>query len=93
MAKDAAKTKPPQKSSPVKTGYLILYNAVSAVLWAGVLERTITANINGSYHDVFPAVGELVQWTQTLMIVDVLHALLGTFKLPFYELPSAPTKI
>ncbi|KAK8125420.1 uncharacterized protein PG998_001179 [Apiospora kogelbergensis] len=43
MAQEAAKT--PKRSSPIKTAYLILYNAVSAILWATVLGRTVGANM------------------------------------------------
>jgi very-long-chain (3R)-3-hydroxyacyl-CoA dehydratase len=32
----------PRASSPIKTTYLLAYNAVSAALWAGVLYKTVT---------------------------------------------------
>lgn len=34
--------KPTPPSSPLKTSYLLAYNALSAALWAGVLYQTIT---------------------------------------------------
>jgi very-long-chain (3R)-3-hydroxyacyl-CoA dehydratase len=77
MAQEA--TKPAKRSSPVKNGYLILYNAVSAVLWATVLGRTVGTNILRGPGFVHFTTGEFVLWTQTLMIMDVLHALFGMF--------------
>ncbi|KAF3013780.1 hypothetical protein E8E14_010434 [Neopestalotiopsis sp. 37M] len=78
MAQEA--TKPAKRSSPVKNGYLILYNAVSAVLWATVLGRTVGTNILRGPGFVHFTTGEFVLWTQTLMIMDVLHALFGVVR-------------
>ncbi|KAH6654466.1 tyrosine phosphatase-like protein [Truncatella angustata] len=75
MAQDA--TKPAKGSSPVKTGYLILYNALSAVLWATVLGRTLGTNFIRGPEFVYISTGNFVLWTQTLMILDVLHGLFG----------------
>ncbi|KAK5631837.1 hypothetical protein RRF57_007551 [Xylaria bambusicola] len=41
---DKPTQKPPRKPSPVKNGYLILYNAVSAMLWLTVLGRIVGVN-------------------------------------------------
>lgn len=77
MAQDA--TKPAKRApSPVKNGYLILYNAVSTVLWATVLGRTVATNILQGPEFVFLATGDFVLWTQTLMILDVVHGVFGT---------------
>lgn len=73
----AVATPPPKRSSPVKTGYLILYNAVSAILWATVLGRTVGANLLRGPAFVYISTGDFVLWTQTLMILDVLHGLFG----------------
>ncbi|KAI1854869.1 hypothetical protein JX266_000987 [Neoarthrinium moseri] len=75
MASDAAK--PVKRSSPVKNGYLILYNAVSTILWATVLGRTVGTNIIRGPAFVYLSTGNFVLWTQTLMILDVLHGLFG----------------
>ena len=73
-------TKKPAKpaSSPVKNGYLILYNAVSAILWLTVLGRVVGANVLKGHQLAYPAVGEFCKWTQTLAGMEVLHSLLGT---------------
>ncbi|KAI1144363.1 PTPLA-domain-containing protein [Hypoxylon sp. FL0543] len=76
--------KPANKSSPVKNGYLILYNAVSAVLWLTVLGRVVGANLTGSPRQVYPVVGEFCKWTQTLAGMEVLHSLLGIVRAPFF---------
>ncbi|KAK8055943.1 hypothetical protein PG993_001170 [Apiospora rasikravindrae] len=78
MAQDAATApKRASSSSPIKTGYLILYNAVSAILWATVLGRTVGANLLRGPAFVYISTGDFVLWTQTLMILDVLHGLFG----------------
>lgn len=69
--------KPVKKASPIKNGYLILYNAVSAVLWLTVLGRVVGANVTGGPLSVYPTVGEFCKWTQTLAGMEVLHSLLG----------------
>ena len=72
-----------RKSSPVKTGYLVLYNAVSTILWATILGRVLlVANVHGTKM-VFPAVGEFAKWTQTLALLEVVHAAVGEFELFF----------
>jgi hypothetical protein len=68
-----------RKSSPVKTGYLVLYNAVSTILWATILGRVLlVASVHGTKY-VFPAVGEFAKWTQTLALLEVVHAAVGEF--------------
>ncbi|KAI2613312.1 PTPLA-domain-containing protein [Hypoxylon sp. NC1633] len=79
---DAAK--PPKRSSPVKNGYLILYNAVSATLWLTVLGRVVGANLTAGPQLVYPAVGEFCKWTQTLAGMEVLHSLLGIVRAPLF---------
>ncbi len=77
-AADAAAAKP--ASSPVKNGYLILYNAVSAALWLTVMVRTVAAAVDadgGGPASVYDATGEFCKWTQTLAGMEVLHSLFG----------------
>jgi very-long-chain (3R)-3-hydroxyacyl-CoA dehydratase len=73
-----------RKSSPVKTGYLVLYNAVSTILWATILGRVLlVASVHGTKY-VFPAVGEFAKWTQTLALLEVVHAAVGEFEFFFF---------
>ncbi|KAI1458284.1 PTPLA-domain-containing protein [Annulohypoxylon moriforme] len=76
--------KPAKKASPIKNGYLILYNAVSATLWLTVLVRVVSANITGGPLLVYPTTGEFCKWTQTLAGMEVLHSLLGVVRAPFF---------
>ncbi|KAI1213388.1 PTPLA-domain-containing protein [Annulohypoxylon truncatum] len=76
--------KPTKKASPIKNGYLILYNAVSAVLWLTVLGRVVGANATGGPLLVYPTVGEFCKWTQTLAGMEVLHSILGVVRAPFF---------
>ncbi|KAI0199565.1 tyrosine phosphatase-like protein [Astrocystis sublimbata] len=78
-------TKPARKlSSPVKNGYLILYNAVSAILWLTVLGRIVAINVARGPTLAYPAVGEFCKWTQTLAGMEVLHSLFGIVRAPFF---------
>jgi hypothetical protein len=66
-------------SSPIKPLYLILYNTISAILWATILGRVILiSNVHGTRF-VFPGLGEFAKWTQTLALLEVVHAGLGEF--------------
>ncbi|KAI1330451.1 tyrosine phosphatase-like protein [Xylariaceae sp. FL0255] len=77
--KPAAARKP---SSSVKNGYLILYNAVSAILWLTVLGRIVSINVMRGHQFAYPVVGEFCKWTQTLAGMEVLHSLFGIVRAP-----------
>ncbi|KAI0393110.1 tyrosine phosphatase-like protein [Xylariaceae sp. FL0594] len=81
--KTTTTTRPPRKASPVKNAYLILYNAVSALLWLTVLGRIVGVNILRGHTLAYPAVGEFCKWTQTLAGMEVLHSLFGIVRAPF----------
>ncbi|KAL2752871.1 hypothetical protein ACRALDRAFT_2044587 [Sodiomyces alcalophilus JCM 7366] len=85
MADTAAAPAKPQKrpSSPVKTAYLILYNAVSAIAWLVVLGRTAALYQLRGPDFVWLGVGDWTRWTQTIAGMEVLHALLGVVRAPF----------
>lgn len=74
---DKTTQKPARKPSPVKNGYLILYNAVSAILWLTVLGRIVGVNVIRGPRLAYPTVGEFCKWTQTLAGMEVLHSLFG----------------
>jgi very-long-chain (3R)-3-hydroxyacyl-CoA dehydratase len=69
--------KPARQPSPLKNGYLILYNFASAIAWTVVLGRTLVLLHLGRPGAVYPSVGEWTKWTQTMAVVEVLHSLLG----------------
>lgn len=76
---------PPQKaakpSSPIKTAYLVLYNAISSLAWSVVLAQTVSVAATQGWQHVYPAVGEWTKWTQTMAALEVLHSLLGALPL------------
>ncbi|KAJ8126544.1 hypothetical protein O1611_g7097 [Lasiodiplodia mahajangana] len=74
---DKTTAKPARKPSPLKNGYLILYNAVSAMLWLTVLGRVVGVNVLRGPQFAYPVVGEFCKWTQTLAGMEVLHSLFG----------------
>ncbi|KAI0194429.1 tyrosine phosphatase-like protein [Xylaria flabelliformis] len=84
MADKTAAAKPARKPSPVKNGYLILYNAVSAILWLTVLGRIAGINVARGPQFAYPAVGEFCKWTQTLAGMEVLHSLFGIVRAPLF---------
>jgi hypothetical protein len=63
-----------------KTKYLILYNAVSAGLWIAILNRVVTTTITQQRSDaLYDFTGSFARWTQTVALLEILHAALGTF--------------
>lgn len=70
-------TRPARASSPLKNGYLALYNGVSTILWGTILGRVLLISLVHGTRYVFPGVGEFAKWTQTLALLEVLHAAVG----------------
>ncbi|CAM1505310.1 Fc.00g109470.m01.CDS01 [Cosmosporella sp. VM-42] len=78
----AATTKPKRQQSALNKGYLILYNALSAVAWSVVLGRTIALYRTHGPQFVYLGVGEWTKWTQTVAGMEVLHSLFGVVRSP-----------
>ena len=57
--------------------YLILYNSVSALLWAVVLGRVLAIESVHGRRGVYLGVGQWTKWTQTVAALEVVHAGLG----------------
>ena len=78
---------PPKSSSAgggAKRTYLIAYNAVSALLWFGVLAQTVTmlATEGPSAWEQGKTYAELERYTRVVQTgagAEVLHSLLGRF--------------
>ncbi|GAP86539.1 putative 3-hydroxy acyl- dehydratase [Rosellinia necatrix] len=81
---DKKAEKPARQPSPVKNGYLILYNAASAILWLTVLGRIVGVNAIRGPQFAYPTVGEFCKWTQTLAGMEVLHSLFGIVRAPLF---------
>lgn len=75
----AVTTESRSKGSPSgpKNVYLILYNAISALLWGVVLGRVLLIAPLHGYRNVYTGVGEFTKWTQTLAVLEIAHSLLG----------------
>jgi len=58
--------------------YLICYNAVSALLWSVVLGRVLLILTLHGYRSVHVGVGGWTKWTQTLAVLEIVHAAIGT---------------
>ncbi|KAL2803372.1 tyrosine phosphatase-like protein [Aspergillus granulosus] len=61
--------------------YLLFYNSVSALLWLRVLLAIVT-----SYSDpeIFTTVEPWTRWTQTLAVIEILHAATGITRAPVF---------
>lgn len=71
----------PLRSSSPRTQYLILYNFVSALLWLVVLGRVVLLVPLVGFGRVYPGVGQFLKWTQTLALLEVVHAATGKYPL------------
>ncbi|KZF26593.1 PTPLA-domain-containing protein [Xylona heveae TC161] len=65
-----------------KAQYLILYNFVSAVLWTTVFGRVVLLVPLVGFTHVYGGVGNFAKWTQTLALLEVVHALFGIVRSP-----------
>lgn len=75
--KDTQKPGKPSTTAS-KTNYLIAYNLVSAVLWATVFARVVSAASLQGTREVYANVGQFTKWTQTLAALEVVHSAIGT---------------
>lgn len=71
-------------TSPIKTAYLTLYNAVSSAAWSMVLYRTLSIATTHGWQHVYPAIGEQVKWTQTMAALEIFHSLFGIVRAPVF---------
>ncbi|CEJ89402.1 hypothetical protein VHEMI05246 [[Torrubiella] hemipterigena] len=69
-------------SSPLRSAYLVVYNALSAAAWSIVLYKTALTWYTSGHQEVFFEVGEWTKWTQTAAALEILHSLLGVVRSP-----------
>ncbi|KAF4631831.1 hypothetical protein G7Y89_g6299 [Cudoniella acicularis] len=72
----------PLRSSSTKTQYLILYNFVSALLWLVVLGRVVLLVPLVGFGRTYKGVGRFAKWTQTMALLEVVHAATGVVRAP-----------
>ena len=63
-------------------GYLLLYNALQTLGWAGVLCRLAAYVARGSVGAAWPAFGPSLLFWQNLAALEVLHAFFGLVRAP-----------
>lgn len=72
---------PPRRQASPTQNYLIAYNAVCLALWAVVTLRALflipTLYAFGKPHQLFDALFSFLKWTQTIALLEVVHALVG----------------
>lgn len=78
-----AQPAPINRGSPLQPRilYLTLYNLLFASLWASIGLTTIRHASSGRFA-VFEAVEPRARWVQTLTLIEVVHAAIGTSPLP-----------
>ncbi|KFY44188.1 hypothetical protein V495_03586, partial [Pseudogymnoascus sp. VKM F-4514 (FW-929)] len=77
MAKPTLNTVPRPSPPPPKTTYLILYNGVLACLRAWIVIRTLQLWSSHGNSKVWEELHNLVLWTETLTMIEVIHAQTG----------------
>jgi very-long-chain (3R)-3-hydroxyacyl-CoA dehydratase len=60
---------------------MIIYNFVSALLWLVVLGRVLALVPLFGFGKVYLGVGNFAKWTQTLALLEIVHAMLGELSL------------
>lgn len=65
--------------------FLILYNFISAILWAAILGRVVLVAALYSSLRVHFITNSLLQWTQSLAILEIVFSLTGTLAISYYR--------
>lgn len=69
--------------------YLIGYNSISALLWFAIFVTTALTGLTNGLGEVYPAARTLVLFTQTLAVLEIIHAVTGKYFT--YSIPNFPT--
>ncbi|KAJ6005391.1 hypothetical protein N7451_003335 [Penicillium sp. IBT 35674x] len=76
---------PPQPQSSISRTYLLLYNATCAALWLSILVKTVTTWIQSpDITAVYGSAEPLTRFTQTIAVVEILHAALKITRSPVF---------
>ncbi|KAL4778385.1 tyrosine phosphatase-like protein [Aspergillus varians] len=71
----------PLSQSSTSKAYLPLYNAISALLWLRILLTLFTSHFSPS---IYTTIEPQARWTQTLAVVEILHAATGITRSPVF---------
>ncbi|OAG00762.1 tyrosine phosphatase-like protein [Paraphaeosphaeria sporulosa] len=81
MADDKASVR--SDAGQLRIQYLTFYNIVFAALWAAVgITALIFVCLGSSKAEIFREVEPLARWTQTLTLIEIMHAAVGIVKSP-----------
>ena len=68
-------------SSTLTQNYLRAYNTISLLLWSAITLRAVflipTLFVLGKPHQLLDALFSFLKWTQTIALLEILHALVG----------------
>ncbi|CCC08395.1 hypothetical protein SMACR_01940 [Sordaria macrospora] len=70
--------------SALRKGYLVLYNAASAVSWAMILVRVASVYLANGAGAVPLVVDDFARVTQTFAVMEIFHALTGIVPAPLF---------
>lgn len=76
----ASVAKPKKEKPTIVRGYLVIYNAVSAVAWAYLLFnlcRSYLVDEPQNYRILFPKTGKYLAYLQSAAVLEIIHAALG----------------
>ncbi|KAJ5746578.1 hypothetical protein N7520_011760 [Penicillium odoratum] len=77
--------KPPQPQSSISQTYLLLYNAICAGLWLSILITTVSTWMQSrDITAIYQSAESLTRYTQTLAVVEILHAALQITRSPVF---------
>ena len=65
-----------------KTTYLLSYNLLSLIFWSAILGRLILLIFLVGPPNIYGGLGDLTRYTQTLAILEIIHAGLGIVRAP-----------
>lgn len=69
-------------TTQLRTQYLTIYNVIFAALWAAIGIKALILVSSGSPKlQTFREVEPLARWTQTLTLIEIVHAAAGTYSL------------
>ncbi|RDH34536.1 tyrosine phosphatase-like protein [Aspergillus welwitschiae] len=69
--------------SPLRTIYLVTYNSINALLWLYIFSSIVVSPFQ-SPQTTYATLEPWTRWTQTIAILEILHASLGLTRSPIF---------
>lgn len=70
--------------SSLRTSYLVVYNTINALLWVYIFSSIVLSPFQ-SPQTTYATLEPWTRWTQTIAILEILHAALGKSSLISYN--------